>query len=99
MPEHRPGVSRWREGVGLGVGHVYTQGTVQGARVNLIPSNYGFWGSTVWQHWSMGLKYKIAREGTHGSEHCAQRWQGGLQVCGVCLSRRRTSATPTWDTL
>ena len=32
MSERRPGVSRWREGVGVGVGHVYSQGTVQDAR-------------------------------------------------------------------
>ncbi len=32
------------------------------------------------------FKNQIAGEGRHGSEHCAQRWQGGLQVCGVCCS-------------
>jgi hypothetical protein len=32
ISERRQGVSRWREGVGVGVGHVYSQGTVQDAR-------------------------------------------------------------------
>jgi hypothetical protein len=30
MSKRRPGVSRWREGIGLGVGHVYIFGTVHG---------------------------------------------------------------------
>ena len=32
MSKRRPGVSRWREGVGFGVGHVYTKDTVHGTR-------------------------------------------------------------------
>jgi len=32
MSERCPGVSRWREGVGVGAGHIYTQGSMQGAR-------------------------------------------------------------------
>jgi hypothetical protein len=31
------------------------------------------------------VKYKIAGEGTHSSEHCVQRCQGGLQACVVCV--------------
>jgi hypothetical protein len=34
---------RWHEEVGVGVGHIYTQGTVKGARrLNPFPRNHGF---------------------------------------------------------
>ena len=32
MSECPPGTSRWRQGVGVEVGHIYTQVTVQGGR-------------------------------------------------------------------
>ena len=36
MPERRPGASQWREGVGVRVGYIYTQGTLPGS--SSIPS-------------------------------------------------------------
>ena len=52
LSERRPGVSRWREGVGLGVGHVYIFGTVHGER-RFIPRcdplkpMVFFWGASI----------------------------------------------------
>ena len=46
LSERRPGVSRWREGVGLGVGHVHIFGTVHGERrfIPMLrpPQTHGF---------------------------------------------------------
>jgi hypothetical protein len=73
MSERPPGASQWRQGVGVGVGHIYTQGTVQGVHRShpwFLDRNHGFRGTLSYRETLGSGVQKIAgsKPGAHAPQ-------------------------------